>query len=76
MNCPHCQRLLYSRQHSKCGFCGGELPAEVRLDEFEIDELKAEQADIAARREIRKKQDEEEARKNSQDPGGPHPIWF
>lgn len=52
------------------------MPAEVRLDEFEIDELKAEQADIAARREIRKKQDEEEARKNSQDPGGPHPIWF
>ena len=46
MNCPHCQRLLYSRQHPRCGYCGGLLPESVRLTDHEIDEMKAEIREI------------------------------
>ncbi len=65
MNCPHCQRLLYSRRHPNCGFCGGDLPPEVMLEEHIIAELKEEQAQIAARRARNEAKDEEERRKNA-----------
>jgi hypothetical protein len=66
MNCPHCQRLLYSRSHPKCGFCGGELPPEAMLEEYVIAELKEELAQIEARRAMHKAKDEEERRKNAE----------
>ena len=43
MNCPHCDRLLYSRQHQKCGHCGAKLPLEVLFSKEEITALKVEQ---------------------------------
>jgi hypothetical protein len=60
MNCPFCRRLLYSRQHLKCGHCGGELPERYRLTEDEIEEMKAETKEILKRREIAKAKAEEE----------------
>lgn len=60
MNCPFCRRLLYSRQHLKCGHCGGELPERYRLTEDEIGEMKAETKAILKRREIAKAREEEE----------------
>ncbi len=75
MNCPHCQRLLYSRQHRTCGFCGGELPDECRLEDWQIAEMKAEQAAIAHRREIAKAKDEEEKRKQA-DNGASATVWL
>ncbi len=76
MNCPHCQRLLYSRSHPKCGFCGGELPPEVMLEEHVIAELKAEQAEIAARRARDKAKDEEERKRNADSGGGDVFLFF
>jgi hypothetical protein len=60
MNCPHCHRLLYSRQHPRCGFCGKPLPEALRLAPHEIDEIKAEIREIDARRAKAKEKDEEE----------------
>ena len=60
MNCPHCQRLLYSRQHARCGHCGGELPEGVRLADHEIDEMKAEICEIDARRAVAKEKEDRE----------------
>ena len=76
MNCPHCERLLYSRQHRTCGFCGGELPPEAMLEEHVVAELKEEQARIAARRDRDKLKDEEEWRKNANSGGADGFIFF
>src|SRR5689334_20375889 len=62
MNCPNCDRLLYSRQHKTCGFCGAELSSEVRLSDEEIAAMKAEQEAIAVRRAIAKAEEEAAAR--------------
>lgn len=60
VNCPHCQRLLYSRQHRRCGYCGGLLPEDVRLADHEIDEMKTEISEIDARRAVAKEEEEKE----------------
>lgn len=60
MNCPHCHRLLYSRQHPRCGYCGEPLRAEVRLAAHEVDEIEAEIREIDARRAKAKEKEEEE----------------
>jgi hypothetical protein len=60
MNCPSCHRLLYSRKHSTCGFCGAELPPEVLFTEAEIAAIKAAQEDLAMRRAKAKAKEEEE----------------
>jgi hypothetical protein len=62
MNCPYGQRLLYSRQHLKCGHCGRELPERYRLSEDEIEEIKTENRAIAERRAAAKLKEEEELR--------------
>jgi hypothetical protein len=77
MNCPKCQRRLYSRQHKTCGFCGSELPPEVLPSAEEIAALKAEQEAIAERRAIAKEKEEEE-RKQREAQSGDHmpPMMF
>lgn len=65
MNCPRCQRLLYSRQHQHCGFCGQKLPAELLLSEAELAALKAEQLAIAERRARDREKEEEEKRRQT-----------
>ncbi len=78
MNCPHCHRLLYSRRRKTCGYCGGELPDEVRLSEDEITAMKIEQQAIETRRALAKEKDEEEKRRRSSDSGGflPPPMYM
>lgn len=77
MNCPHCHRLLYSRQHKTCGFCGAQLPPEFLLSDEELAALKAEQEAIAERRAIAKEKEEEE-RKQREAQSGDHmpPMMF
>ncbi|MEK7952439.1 hypothetical protein [Luteolibacter soli] len=77
MNCPHCQRLLYSRQHARCGYCGGLLPEDVRLADHEVAEMKAEIREIDERRAIAKEKEErerEEQRRRNQHAGWSPPI--
>ena len=75
MNCPSCRRVLYSRQHATCGFCGAELPAELRLSATEISGLKAELAEIdlrhaAAREEAEAAEHEKRQREKDSDMSG------
>ncbi len=65
MNCPHCDRILYSRQHKTCGFCGVELPAEYLLSQTEMAQLKTEQQALAERRVIAKEKDEEDKKRQT-----------
>lgn len=71
MNCPHCDRLLYSRLQQKCGYCGAVLPSECLLPEEEVEKLRQEQVAIAARRvaarEKEEKEREERRRKSNND---------
>ena len=60
MNCPHCQRVIYSRQQPRCGYCGESLPESMRLSPPEIDEIMSEIREIEARRAIAKEKEEEE----------------
>lgn len=62
MNCPHCHRPPYSRQHPRCGYCGGELPAKFLLPAHEIDAMKAEMREIEVRRQRAKTKEEEAER--------------
>ena len=73
MNCPRCHRVLYSRQHPRCGYCGAPLPPELRLADHEVDEMKAEIREIDARRAKMKEQEEAEreaARRKNDGTGG------
>lgn len=70
MNCPECDRLIYSRIHPKCGYCGAVLPPECRLSDDEIGAIKEEIAEIRKQRAIAKEIEEErkaEERKRSSD---------
>ncbi len=60
MTCPHCHRILYSRQHPRCGHCGADLAEEFRLTKLEVATMKAEMREIEQRRQVAKKQEEEE----------------
>ena len=60
MNCPHCHRLLYSRQHKKCGYCGEVLPEEILITSEEMASLKAEQQAIYHRHEVARDEEQEE----------------
>lgn len=64
MNCPSCHRLLYSRRHKTCGFCGAELPPEVLFTVAELAAIDAEKEALAARRA--KDRAKEEVRKKEQ----------
>lgn len=57
MNCPSCNRLLYSRIQPKCGHCGADLPPECLLPEVEIKKVKQEQDEIAKRRMAAKEEE-------------------
>ncbi len=70
MNCPSCNRLLYSRTRKTCGFCGAELPPEVLFSADEIAAIKAEQEAMAIRRAKDKAKDEEDRKKRAAQDGG------
>ena len=46
MNCPNCKRLIYSRQHATCGYCGVALPESFVFSPEEVAALKAETREI------------------------------
>lgn len=50
MNCPHCDRVVYSRKRGVCGYCGGELPAEMLFSAEEIAAMDAEKQAMERRR--------------------------
>ena len=65
MNCPHCNRLIYSRRRKHCDFCGNELPPECLFSEDEIEELDRQRQLLAERRAAFKAKEEEEKKKQA-----------
>ena len=73
MNCPRCDRLLYSLSRPTCGYCGAVLPAEILLSDEERDRIKQERVQIEIRRAIDKEKEEirkKEERRKTRDHGG------
>jgi hypothetical protein len=64
VNCQKCDRPLYSRQHKTCGFCGAEIPPELRFSEAEIAQIQTERNEIKLRMKKAREKEEEQRREN------------
>jgi|GEM_PF-3303962 len=64
--CPSCQRLLYDRRLTHCGYCGAPIPESLRFTAERIAEIDQEMADLEEQRKerlrIAKEEEEERAR--------------
>jgi len=61
-HCPKCQRALYNRRLTHCGFCGAPIPDELRFTSEEIAKLDREMAELDEQRRQRQiAADKEEA---------------
>jgi len=64
-NCPKCQRVLYNRRLTRCGFCGAPIPEELRFTPEEIAALERKTAELEQQRRQREQaaaKEEQEAR--------------
>jgi predicted nucleic acid-binding Zn ribbon protein len=65
-HCPSCERVLYSRRLTHCGFCGEGIPEALRFTPEEILELDREIAVLEkARQEKRDREEAEEKLRQS-----------
>lgn len=62
-HCPHCQRLVYDRRFSKCGYCGHELPASFAFSPEEQARQRA--AEERHRAWVKAREQEERAREEA-----------
>jgi hypothetical protein len=71
--CPGCQRVLYNRRLTHCGFCGALIPESLRFTPEEIAALDQKTAELEEQRRQREravaKEEEEARRRDSGDPG-------
>ena len=58
--CPNCQRILYDRRLTNCGYCGARIPDELRFTPERIAELDQEMAIMEEERKRRLREAEEE----------------
>jgi len=66
VHCPSCDKVLYSRRLARCGFCGAEIPEELRFTAEEIAPLDRSLAESAARRKENEREfDEREAKRRA-----------
>jgi len=65
-HCPSCQRVLYNRRLTHCGFCGAEIPENLRFTPEEIAALDRKMAELEEQRRQRERKaaEEEEARRH------------
>ena len=65
--CPSCQRVLYNRRLTHCGFCGAEIPERLRFTPEEIAALDRKMAEMEEQRRQRERAaaeaEEEKARR-------------
>jgi hypothetical protein len=47
--CPHCNRVLFSRQQANCGYCGAKLPPGLRFPEAKISQVQSARKEIVER---------------------------
>jgi len=68
-HCPSCQRVLYNRRLSQCGFCGEDIPENLRFTPEEIAALDRETAELEEQRKQREREAEEARRAEGGDTG-------
>ncbi len=63
--CPSCQRVLYNRRLTHCGFCGAPIPQSLRFTPEEIAALDRKMAEMDQQRRERERKaaEEDEARR-------------
>lgn len=67
-HCPSCQRVLYNRRLTQCGFCGAQIPENLRFTAEEIAALNRKMAELEQERKAREEaaaKEAEERRRNS-----------
>ncbi len=71
-HCPTCQRVLYNRRLTHCGFCGAEIPESLRFTPEEIAALDLKLAELEEQRRQRERAvaEDEEARRREAGDGG------
>ena len=77
-HCPSCQRVLYNRRLTHCGFCGALIPESLRFTPDEIAALDREMAKLEQQRRTRQQaaaRDEEERQREADDSAA-HIIRF
>ncbi len=67
--CPSCQRVLYDRRQTHCGYCGARIPDKLRFTPERIAELDLEMVGMEEDRKRRLREAEEEAERGVD--GGP-----
>ena len=67
--CPNCQRVLYNRRLAHCGYCGAQIPENLRFTTEEIAALDREIAELAEQRKVRQRAAEEPEQAKGGDPG-------
>ena len=67
--CPTCQRVLYNRRLAHCGYCGAQIPENLRFTTEEIAALDREIAELAEQRKVRQRAAEEAEQAKGGDPG-------
>ena len=68
-HCPSCQRVLYNRRLTRCGYCGAEIPDSLRFTAEEIAALDREIAELDEQRKRRQRAAEEAEQAKGGDPG-------
>ena len=68
-HCPICQRVLYNRRLSQCGFCGADIPENLRFTPEVIATLDRETAELEEQRKQREREAEEARRAEGGDTG-------
>lgn len=75
-HCTKCQRVLYNRRLTHCGFCGAPIPEKMRFNAEESAALEQKMVELEEQRRQRQlaadKTEEEARRRDSRDPG----IYF
>jgi hypothetical protein len=69
--CPKCQRALYNRRQTECGYCGAPIPENLRFTKEETDFIDKQLAEFEAERRKRLQvKDEDEKEERRRESGG------
>jgi hypothetical protein len=68
-HCPSCNRILYNRRLTKCGFCGALLPEHLRFTPEEIAKLEKIEKELEKSAEERRKQADEQYQQDAASQG-------
>jgi hypothetical protein len=68
--CPSCQRVLYNRRLTHCGFCGAPIPEALRFTPAELAALNREMAELDRARKARAQAAEKKEKEKRKDTSG------